>query len=573
MKITIGKAGKHEIKLDLDVLLSTRMLLTADSGGGKTFALKRIVEQASGKIQIFIVDPEGEFAPLREHFNFVLVGKGGETPADVRSAEKVGQTLLALGASAIFDIYEMKPTTRHEWVSAFLNGLIEAPKQHRHPCLVIVDEAHMFCPERGKGESVATEAMRDLCTRGRKRLLCPLFATQRLATLNKDASSMLLNRMIGPTFEDLNRKRAAEVLSITKEDQHEFNKQIQLLEPGNFFALGRAISRERVLVRVAEIKSAHGQEALKYELSPPPPPEKIKALLPKLADLPKQAEEQARTVAECKAEIRSLKAQLRSRPMQEVQPPATDQRAVERAAAATMRAFKGSMGQLQRRIAEQRAVLDKCAKLAAQELSRELPDVKADGAVEAVQVVHTNAPVIASARPAAMRGADSNSPKSDSDAPKLKAGAVKMLEILGQWNPDPRTRDQLGALSGFSPTGGTFSEYLSILRRNGYISENGNGLHITDEGLATLPQIPERPDSPEELIVLWKSKFKAGVGRMLDCLVEVYPHGISREELGEKSGFTASGGTFSEYLSMLRRARLIEEGGGQVAAAKSLMEV
>ena len=315
MKITLGHPWhdlRTKVTLDLNILLSTRMLLTADSGGGKTWALKRICEQAAGKIQIIIVDPEGEFSPLREKLPFLLAGKGGETPADTRSAALLALRLLETRASCICDIFEMKPSLRHAWVRLFLDGLIEAPKATRHPVLVIVDEAHIFCPEKGKGESEASEAMISLCTRGRKRLLCPLFATQRLATLNKDASSMLLNRMIGPTFEDLNRKRAAEVLSIPKEQMHEFNERIQLLEPGNFYVLGRAITRERTLMTVGPITTPHGQDAQKYDLTPPPPPEQVKALLPKLADLPAEAEEKAASLATLRAEIRNLKSEIRN---------------------------------------------------------------------------------------------------------------------------------------------------------------------------------------------------------------------------------------------------------------------
>jgi hypothetical protein len=170
-------------------------------------------------------------------------------------------------------------------------------------------------------------------------------------------------------------------------------------------------------------------------------------------------------------------------------------------------------------------------------------------------------------RPAAPR------PEISGDGPKLKAGAVKMLTILAQWHPDPRTRDQLGALAGFAPAGGTFSEYLSALRTNGYIAENGDGVHITEEGLSAVPHVPARPDSPDQLVALWKSKFKAGVGKMLDVLVTDYPGYITREELGERSGFAHAGGTFIEYLSALRRARLIEESGSTVRAAESLMEI
>ena len=37
-KIVIGESSGKDVRIDLDVLLSTRLLLTADSGGGKTFS-------------------------------------------------------------------------------------------------------------------------------------------------------------------------------------------------------------------------------------------------------------------------------------------------------------------------------------------------------------------------------------------------------------------------------------------------------------------------------------------------------------------------------------------------------
>lgn len=78
-KIVIGTKGEH---FDLDVLLPTRLLIQANSGGGKSYLIRRMVEQLFGHVQVIIIDPEGEFATLREQYDFVLVGRGGETPAD-----------------------------------------------------------------------------------------------------------------------------------------------------------------------------------------------------------------------------------------------------------------------------------------------------------------------------------------------------------------------------------------------------------------------------------------------------------------------------------------------------------
>ncbi len=57
---------------------------------------------------------------------------------------------------------------------------------------------------------------------------------------------------------------------------------------------------------------------------------------------------------------------------------------------------------------------------------------------------------------------------------------------------------------------------------------------------------------------------------MLDELVAVYPHGLSRDELGERAGYTASGGTFGTYLGTLRRNGLVEMDGGEVRASEAL---
>jgi hypothetical protein len=311
-KITIGKIDGEStaVQIDLRVLKQTRLLITADSGGGKTYLMKKIVEQSFGKIPIHIIDPEGEFAPLRELLDFFLIAKGGDTPPVVGLARAQAQKFLEIRASVICDIYELRPAERHEWVKEYLEGLIEAPKAMRHPCLVIVDEAHLFAPEKGK--SVAKDAMADLSSRGRKRGLILIVATQRLAKLNKDVTSEMLNRLIGPTFEDVNRERAAEVLGVLRKDQGAFFEQIKMLEPGHFFALGRAISKTLIRVKIGSIRSKHGEEAEKYNKTPPPPRSKIASLLKTLTELPAEEERRAETAKELRTVIRGLRDELSS---------------------------------------------------------------------------------------------------------------------------------------------------------------------------------------------------------------------------------------------------------------------
>src|SRR5579885_1641201 len=155
------------ITINLPKLIDSRLLVQANSGGGKSWAIRRIIDQSFGKVQIIVLDPEGEFTNLREKYDFVLAGKGGDAPVESRSAALLAHRLLELKASAIVDLYELPPQERKHFVRIFIDSMVNAPKELWHDCLVIIDEAHVFAPE--KGESEAMGPVIDLATRGRKR--------------------------------------------------------------------------------------------------------------------------------------------------------------------------------------------------------------------------------------------------------------------------------------------------------------------------------------------------------------------------------------------------------------------
>lgn len=430
----------------------------------------------------------------------------------------------------------------------------------------------MFCPEKGKGESEASEAMRDLCTRGRKRLLCPLFATQRLATLSKDASSMLLNRMIGPTFEDINRKRAVEILSITKEDQGQFLKEIQLLEPGNFYALGRAICKERTLLRVGEIETPHGEEALKYETAPPPPPEKVKALLPKLADLPKAAEEKAKTEAELRTEIRSLKAQLRAQPTTSVTT-APDRLTVRKIAEmeALVSGLKKYAKETEDFISFQGGILAGLQKTIGHTLDKQPPDFKKPKGVDLDKYVAPGSSFVNPKPfvPVPRFASDRQPTYVPGDNHKLRSGAERMLAALAQWAPNGMSEGQMRAHAGLKKSG-TFSAYMSDLRRGAYIEERNGQVYATDAGLEYCQHVPAAPSTTDEVLAVWNPKLREGARRMLAVLVEAGGAMIGKEELGERAGLRKSG-TFSAYLSDLKTARLVVVSRDGVAANRETL--
>ena len=63
-QILIGKAGGTNVGFDVSLLLATRLLITADSGGGKSWLARVLFEQAYGKIQTIIIGMRWLWVPV-----------------------------------------------------------------------------------------------------------------------------------------------------------------------------------------------------------------------------------------------------------------------------------------------------------------------------------------------------------------------------------------------------------------------------------------------------------------------------------------------------------------------------
>jgi len=546
-KILIGTDGKHNTALDLDVLLRTRLLIQANSGGGKSWLLRRIAEQAFGKVQIIIIDPEGEFATLREKFDFVLVGKGGETPADIRSAGLVATKLLELHASAVCDLYEMRVRDRHQWVKIFLETMINAPKTLWHPLLVILDEAHQFCPEKGAGESEAADAVIDLATKGRKRGFCAILATQRLGKLRKDAAAEMLNVLIGQTFIDIDRKRAAEALGIPHSDWNKFSDEIKVTDPGRFWALGRAISKERILIEVGSIETTHPEPgSSKHSAEPPPAPAKIKSLLPSLADLPKEAERKIKTEAELRAEINELKRQLAIKPPA----PAPEIRTVEV------------------------PVMDKALLNALKEIVVVAEKKYSAGITRAAGRVDPFTPTPRPyLRPAELPRIQSI-PRVDplSEAGKLQKAERSILTVLAQYADSGRTKTQLAILAGYAVNGGGFNNAIGALRSRGLVNGSRDSLIITPEGTAAIGSNYEPLPTGRALQDYWLHYLQKAERMILQTLIDSYPVPLAKTQVAEATGYQESGGGFNNALGKLRTLELITGSINNLKASANLFE-
>ena len=315
--------------VDLPRLVDTRLLIQANSGGGKSWLLRLIAERAG--IQTIVLDPEGEFASLREAVDVLLIGREGEIPADPRSAGLLARRLIEYKVSAVIDLFDLKLGERRRFVRMFLESLLHLSRELWRPALVILDEAHLYCPERNAGEAESTDAVIALMSQGRKRGLCGIIATQRLSKLHKDAAAETNNVIIGRTWLDGDQQRAGDLLGMGKSER----LKLRDMEQGEFYAFGPALNFPGVVhFRSAQVSTTHPKPGARHLLSAPAPSKAIRTVLAKMADLPKQAEEEARDVSEARRQIAELKRELAE--AKKGRAPAMDQGVIDRAVRAAL---------------------------------------------------------------------------------------------------------------------------------------------------------------------------------------------------------------------------------------------
>lgn len=544
------------VRIDLERLVEGRLMMQANSGAGKSWALRRLLEQTAGKIQHIIIDVEDEFHTLREKHDYILAGRdGGDCPADRRSAELLARRLLELGMSAVISIYEMKPDEREEFVRIFLESLVSAPRSLWHPALVVIDEAHMFCPEGGKSET--TGAVVDLMARGRKRGYAGVLATQRISKINKDAIAEVNNKLIGRAALDIDMKRAADELGFSAKDKQLY---LRTLPAGRFFAFGPALSLEVVELNVGEVLTTH-PKAGQRSAPATPPPEKVQAVLAQLANLPHEAEEEAKTAEQLRARVKQLEAEARK-----VQRPGIDPEELKRQVhAAEIRARDQASQEWSRRI---QSIVDE--KL---EIERELVHVNArvnkigelaKAMTEVAFPPPAPLPVQKSAQPAQRRELSALS--SSGPGEEIPRGEKAVLTAVAQFGQV--TRPQLTTLTGY--TRSSRNTYLQRLSQRNFIEIDGDRIQITQAGMAALGTGFEPLPTGVELQDYWLQRLPAGESAILKVLIHAYPKPVGPERLSEATAYTRS--SRNTYLQRLAAKELVVRERNGIRANANLFD-
>ena len=254
VRIDMGTgAGGAAVEIDLEELLATRLLVQGNSGSGKSHLLRRLLEGSAGLVQQIVIDPEGDFVSLGDAFGHAAIEASDHSTHEI---EHMAARVREHRASVVLSLEGLEIEAQMRCAAAFLSALFEAPRDHWYPALVVVDEAQLFAPAAAgevsdEARRASLGAMTNLMCRGRKRGLAGVIATQRLAKLAKNVAAEASNFLMGRTFLDIDMLRAADLLGMERRQA----EAIRDLERGQFLALGPALSRRPINVRIGPVKT------------------------------------------------------------------------------------------------------------------------------------------------------------------------------------------------------------------------------------------------------------------------------------------------------------------------------
>jgi hypothetical protein len=379
--------------------------------------------------------------------------------------------------------------------------------------------------------------------------------------------------------------------------------------PGHFFCYGPAISSDVRSLTIGEVQTTHPKPGQRRPAAPPKPTSAIKAILPQLADLPKEAEQEARSIEDLKRELAAARHEL-TQSKKDAPTITKAQLAAEYkrgygegeslSANAKVKRLQSAMENLMRFIVQINAInfskdtdldpgeLTKAIKSAVDQAMK-LVDAKMAGRQKALESLQREAGrLIASAQkllsddkveikldvkkqePFEVAPTPRKSPPRDRSAAAVTAhnGALPKGEsaILAAclMYPAGASREQLTILTGYKRS--SRDAYIQRLRERRYV-ETGDVIKATDEGRAAMPDVQPLPTG-DELQAYWMHKLPEGERKILGILLRAQGLAVTKEALDE-AGYQRS--SRDAYLQRLRARQLIvEPQRGQVQASPNL---
>ncbi|MFZ3059274.1 MAG: ATP-binding protein [Candidatus Methanoperedens sp.] len=163
--------------------------------------------------------------------------------------------LVQEARASIIDMKGVNPDLQAMIVSKLCTDIFEARKLNTiPPCMLVLEEAHNFCPEKGFERTVSSDILRTIASEGRKFGLGLMVVSQRPARVDKNILSQCNTQIIMKVTNPNDLKAISKGLEGISSDVEE---DIKRLSPGVAMIVSTYIERP-ILVDIRTRKSKHG---------------------------------------------------------------------------------------------------------------------------------------------------------------------------------------------------------------------------------------------------------------------------------------------------------------------------
>lgn len=561
--------GGAPIEIDYENLIGSDVCFIANKGAGKSGALRVFLEETRPFGQQIILDPESEFYTLREAGDYLVAGgETGDCPAEIANAAALARMLMENpGISAVIQLDHLKPWDQQEFVRIFLEEIMATPRKLWHPFILAIDETHIFAPQ--DGQVASSKAMHDVSARGRKRGITPIFATQRMAAIDKNVTAGVSTWFLGRVGQDVDRRAAANALGMAPSSPEA--KEIPFLPKRTFWTFGAATSLRPVLFKVADAQTTMVKAGQALVATPPPP----KSLQKLLEALSKAAAPQ--TPAEAVPDAHGAPGvdldAIRKEAARDAYQQGVDLGMTSGHRSGTIDTLKA----LEAWLEHQKGEMSEGREINVGVDDRDLPplEINWDAAasedprlashLKAAQTFieqqrgrqERGGEVIEISpfreRPASAKVTVVKEVAANPGALSTNTAGQNLLQSLTKHHPMRLTWAQIAGFSGRKARGGSFNTARKWLLEQGLVTESGDTVEATAKGLAAAPPPPEGTDKVES----WAAILPAPADQLLKHLVD-HP-GLTREELALQTGRQPRGGSWHTAMRHLTVNELITE--------------
>ncbi len=173
-------------------IMTGRGCIIGQSGSGKSYLAGVIAEELCRlKLPFCIIDPEGEYFPLRNAFQLIIAGGAkGDVGLDV-DFHALFKSSIQNSLPVIIDMSEID--RKDDVLNSVLSELYLVEEELTTPYPVIVEEADKFIPQKGR----ANKMLEEIAVRGRKKGIGLMIISQRPANIDKNVLSQCSYGFIG----------------------------------------------------------------------------------------------------------------------------------------------------------------------------------------------------------------------------------------------------------------------------------------------------------------------------------------------------------------------------------------